>query len=180
MRRKIMGVAAVAALAATAAPADAQAACAQRRQAPVAGHRQAAARRDRLPGQRRAPQARPQQAARQQRPRPRRPASRPRHGPQALLRAQLARRPRLQGTASSAPATPAAARAILGENLAWGSHNLATPRSIVRGWMKSPGHRANMLQPQFRHIGIGIVRAAPTGANNAATYAAEFGRALPH
>ena len=66
--------------------------------------------------------------------------------------------------------------AILGENLAWGSHNLATPRSIVRGWMRSPGHRANILQPKFRHVGIGVVRAAPTSANNAATYAAEFGR----
>jgi len=65
---------------------------------------------------------------------------------------------------------------ILGENLAWGSHNLATPRAIVRSWMRSPGHRANILQPKFRHIGIGIVRAAPTTANNAATYAAEFGR----
>ena len=66
--------------------------------------------------------------------------------------------------------------AILGENLAWGSHNLATPRAIVRGWMNSPGHRANILQPRFRHLGIGIVRAAPTSATNAATYAAEFGR----
>ena len=66
--------------------------------------------------------------------------------------------------------------AILGENLAWGSHDLASPRAIVRSWMKSPGHRANILQPKFRHIGIGVVRAAPMSANNAATYAAEFGR----
>ena len=66
--------------------------------------------------------------------------------------------------------------AILGENLAWGSHNLATPRAIVRSWMNSPGHRANILQPKFRHIGIGIVRSAPSRVNNAATYAAEFGR----
>ena len=68
------------------------------------------------------------------------------------------------------------AATILGENLAWGSHRLATPRAIVRSWMKSPGHRANILQPKFRHIGVGIVRAAPTRARNAATYAAEFGR----
>ena len=68
------------------------------------------------------------------------------------------------------------AAAILGENLAWGSENKATPRSIVRGWMNSPGHRANILQPRFRHIGIGVVRASPRGIGNAATYAAEFGR----
>jgi uncharacterized protein YkwD len=66
--------------------------------------------------------------------------------------------------------------AILGENLAWGSHEEATPRSIVRAWMASPGHRANVLQSTFREIGIGIVRASPRGSNRAATYAAEFGR----
>lgn len=65
--------------------------------------------------------------------------------------------------------------AVLGENLAWGSHGRATPRSIVRGWMNSPGHRANVLQPRFREIGIGIVRASPRGLGHAATYAAEFG-----
>jgi uncharacterized protein YkwD len=68
------------------------------------------------------------------------------------------------------------ASAILGENLAWGSQNKATPRSIVRSWMNSPGHRANILQPRYRHIGIGVVRASPRGFGNAATYAAEFGR----
>jgi uncharacterized protein YkwD len=66
--------------------------------------------------------------------------------------------------------------AILGENLAWGSRHLATPRAIVRGWMNSPGHRSNILQPKFHHIGIGIVKASPVGRGNAATYAAEFGR----
>jgi uncharacterized protein YkwD len=66
--------------------------------------------------------------------------------------------------------------AVLGENLAWGSLDQATPRSIVRNWMNSPGHRANILQPKFREIGIGIVRASPRGYDHAATYAAEFGR----
>ena len=66
--------------------------------------------------------------------------------------------------------------AILGENLAWGSNDAATPRAIVRGWMKSPGHRANILRAKFREIGIGVVRASPKGLDSAATYAAEFGR----
>jgi uncharacterized protein YkwD len=65
--------------------------------------------------------------------------------------------------------------AVLGENLAWGSRGQATPRAIVRSWMRSPGHRANMLQPRFREIGIGVVRASPRGLGQAATYAAEFG-----
>lgn len=68
-----------------------------------------------------------------------------------------------------------AGRALLGENLAWGSGRLATPRQIVRTWMRSPGHRANILKPAFREVGIGVVRARPAGTSGA-TYAAEFGR----
>ena len=30
---------------------------------------------------------------------------------------------------------------MIGENLAWGSGERSTPRSIVRAWMNSPGHR---------------------------------------
>ncbi len=64
----------------------------------------------------------------------------------------------------------------LGENLAWGSYQLATPKSIVRSWMNSPGHRANILNPRFREIGIGVVRGAPQpDTESAATYATSFG-----
>jgi uncharacterized protein YkwD len=44
--------------------------------------------------------------------------------------------------------------------------------------MHSPGHRANILRPAFREIGIGIVPAAPLAAGagqTAATYTADFG-----
>ena len=67
-------------------------------------------------------------------------------------------------------------RASVGENLAWGSGTLATPRAIVKGWMKSPGHRANILQPAFREIGIGIASGTPATGDDGATYATEFGR----
>jgi len=30
-----------------------------------------------------------------------------------------------------------------------------TPRDVVSGWMNSPPHRANMLDPRVRHIGVG-------------------------
>jgi uncharacterized protein YkwD len=64
----------------------------------------------------------------------------------------------------------------LGENLAWGSYQLATPKSIVRSWMNSPGHRANILNPRFREIGIGVEVGAPeAGTSHAATYATSFG-----
>ena len=39
-----------------------------------------------------------------------------------------------------------------GENLAAGQQ---TPAEVVAAWMTSPGHRANILAPQAREIGIG-------------------------
>src|SRR3954469_10318783 len=64
----------------------------------------------------------------------------------------------------------------VGENIAWGSLDYATPKSIVRSWMHSPGHRANILSGSFREIGIGISRGAPVaGMGRAAPYAAHFG-----
>ncbi len=38
------------------------------------------------------------------------------------------------------------------ENIAAGA---PTPSDVVRGWMDSPGHRANILNPRMREIGIG-------------------------
>jgi uncharacterized protein YkwD len=65
----------------------------------------------------------------------------------------------------------------LGENIAWGSSDLATPREIVRSWMHSAGHRHNILQRSFRHIGLGIAIGAPedVGTEPAATYTTDFG-----
>jgi uncharacterized protein YkwD len=66
----------------------------------------------------------------------------------------------------------------IGENLAWGTGDLATPRAIVRAWMHSPEHRANILNGRFREIGIGIARGAPVtvdAATRGATYATDFG-----
>jgi uncharacterized protein YkwD len=67
-------------------------------------------------------------------------------------------------------------RASVGENLAWGTGSLATPRAIVRSWMHSPGHRANILQPAFREVGIGVATGNPRTGAGGATYATEFGR----
>lgn len=41
-----------------------------------------------------------------------------------------------------------------GENLARGD---MTPRQVVNAWMKSPGHRANILKARYTHIGVGSV-----------------------
>jgi uncharacterized protein YkwD len=64
----------------------------------------------------------------------------------------------------------------LGENLAWGSRSLSTPRATVRAWMRSATHRKNILDGRFRDVGIGIATGAPAEvAGPAATYTADFG-----
>jgi uncharacterized protein YkwD len=47
----------------------------------------------------------------------------------------------------------------IGENLAWAQGGVSLARSIVNMWLASPGHRANLLHPRFRMVGI----AAPRG-----------------
>jgi uncharacterized protein YkwD len=49
------------------------------------------------------------------------------------------------------------------ENIAWGGGSLGSPAKIVAGWMKSPPHRANILDPGLRHAGIGTAGSAPSG-----------------
>ena len=69
-----------------------------------------------------------------------------------------------------------AQRWTVGENLAWGTHASSAPRAITTMWMNSPGHRANILSPSFREVGIGLALGAPgAGGGPAATYATEFG-----
>ena len=41
-----------------------------------------------------------------------------------------------------------------GENIAKGQ---LTPQAVVDGWMNSSGHRANILNTSFTHIGVGYV-----------------------
>ena len=40
-----------------------------------------------------------------------------------------------------------------GENIA---KNFPTPKDVVKGWMDSPGHRANILDPSFQEMGIAV------------------------
>jgi uncharacterized protein YkwD len=63
----------------------------------------------------------------------------------------------------------------LGENIAWGGGSLGTPRSIVRMWMQSAGHRANLLNPRFRDVGVGVASGVPPGGMAGGTYVTDFG-----
>ena len=70
---------------------------------------------------------------------------------------------------------------VTAENIAWGEGPLATPASIVKSWMSSAGHRDNILNADFRQIGVGIALGSPMGALPAvsATYTTEFGSLDP-
>lgn len=66
-----------------------------------------------------------------------------------------------------------------GENLYWEGPS-TTARRVVRAWMRSPGHRRNLLSRDWRRVGIGAVKVTdPTGAYSgvptAFVVAAEYG-----
>jgi uncharacterized protein YkwD len=62
-------------------------------------------------------------------------------------------------------------RRTVGENLGFGTGPFSTPRAIVKDWMNSPGHRANILRPwQFA-----AVWSSPTGVDGV-TVVQHFGR----
>lgn len=42
----------------------------------------------------------------------------------------------------------------MGENIAAG---YGSPKEVVAGWMDSPGHRANILNPNFEELGVGYI-----------------------
>jgi uncharacterized protein YkwD len=67
---------------------------------------------------------------------------------------------------------------VIGENLAWGTYALSTPKAIVEAWIASPGHLANILEARYTETGIGVTPSVPQSlgeGNPGATYAQEFG-----
>lgn len=60
------------------------------------------------------------------------------------------------------------------ENIAWGSGNLGTPRSIFKAWMNSAGHRRNILGP-YEDIGIGLRVGTIEGVRGAHVWTQQFG-----
>jgi uncharacterized protein YkwD len=63
----------------------------------------------------------------------------------------------------------------LGENLAWGTGDLATPAGVMNAWMNSAGHKANILKRSYREVGIGIRLGVPSDDSVGATYTTDFG-----
>jgi uncharacterized protein YkwD len=59
-------------------------------------------------------------------------------------------------------------RWLVGENLAYGVDEEATPREILRKWLRSPTHRAVLEDERFTYLGVRRrrlrMRGAPTGS----------------
>jgi uncharacterized protein YkwD len=71
---------------------------------------------------------------------------------------------------------------VIGENLAWGTYQLSTPKAIVEAWVASPGHLANILESRYTETGVGVTPAVPQSlaeGSPGATYAQEFGVLIP-
>jgi len=63
----------------------------------------------------------------------------------------------------------------VGENIAYGSGDRSSARSIGRAWMNSQPHRANVLSRSFHEIGIGVAFGTPV-RQGGGTYTTDFGR----
>jgi uncharacterized protein YkwD len=61
-----------------------------------------------------------------------------------------------------------------GENLAWGTDEFGTVRSIFRAWMSSPTHRKNILG-DYADVGIALETGDLEGNAGAQVWAAHFG-----
>jgi uncharacterized protein YkwD len=66
----------------------------------------------------------------------------------------------------------------VGENIAWGTLWLSSPRAIVAAWMASPPHRANILNARFRDTAIGVSAHPPSSlahGQSGGIYTQDFG-----
>jgi len=62
----------------------------------------------------------------------------------------------------------------VGENLAWGQGSLGVARSIVAMWLASPEHRANLLHPGYRIVGVGALRGCFDGRRHTLMVTTDF------
>jgi len=62
----------------------------------------------------------------------------------------------------------------IAENISLGSRYRGNVRHTMSGWLHSDGHRAGLLNPGFRHVGVGVVRGRYKGFN-VRVWTAHFG-----
>jgi uncharacterized protein YkwD len=66
----------------------------------------------------------------------------------------------------------------VGEILAFGSGEDATPAGMVKCWMASPEHRAIILTPDLRRVGLGVATGTYEGQNAVSLATADFSSAV--
>ena len=59
---------------------------------------------------------------------------------------------------------------VVGENIGFGSGRDSAPLRQMRAWMRSSAHRANILEPRWREVGLGVAAGMPNGSRRGATY----------
>ena len=62
-----------------------------------------------------------------------------------------------------------------GENLAWGTGTIGSPRNVIRMWLASPAHRAILLSPSYGYVGVGRTVGRFQGFEAAAVWTVDFG-----
>ena len=66
----------------------------------------------------------------------------------------------------------------VGENLVWGGPDIAAARAF-KLWLSSPPHRANLMNPRWREVGLGAVHSSSApgvyGGGPATIVTADFG-----
>jgi uncharacterized protein YkwD len=62
-----------------------------------------------------------------------------------------------------------------GENLAWGTGTVGSPRYTVKMWLASPEHRAILLSSRFGLVGIGRATGRFEGYSGAVVWTVDFG-----
>jgi uncharacterized protein YkwD len=66
--------------------------------------------------------------------------------------------------------------ATVGENLGWGSGSLAGVREMFSAWLRSPGHRQNIVRPGWRGVGFARVHVIHLfGYDDVTLWIAHFG-----
>lgn len=62
-----------------------------------------------------------------------------------------------------------------GENIAWGTGELSTVRSILTAWVNSPEHLENMLEGSYEEVGVGLEVGQLNGYSEAHVWVTHFG-----
>ena len=62
-----------------------------------------------------------------------------------------------------------------GEDLAWGTGTIGSPRNVIRMFLASPEHRAILLSPRYTYVGVGRAVGPFQGFESAAVWTVDFG-----